>query len=87
MKLEELLMIAGGVFPEVLDSWDEDNQRDVDAGDTLALFVVRELHDVYEPCVEPLRNLRQAKHVIERAISDLRKVSDSLDDEIYKRTK
>lgn len=86
MKFDELLMVVGEVFPEVLDSYDKDSQRDVDAGDTLALFVVRELHDVYEPCVDPLRNLRNAKHVIERAISDLRKVSDSFENEIYRKT-
>ena len=84
LTLDDIIEIAADAYPTELDvirnSWDSRRQLPVNgAGDTLALFIVCELKDVYAPDASDHDKLAEAVRVIERAQSDISAVANALD--------
>lgn len=80
MKLTELLEIASEGYPDkALEQYfdaDEDRVFDKDndggrLGDTLALFIVRELKDVYDSAASDLDQLQTAMDALGKAENEL----------------
>ena len=83
MKLNEIIKIANEGYPDgyLAVYWDFKNEciLDKEGGDTLALFIVRELQDTYDPKLNDKQQLSEARIAIDNAIDSLMDVGDQLD--------
>ena len=89
MTLDELIAIAntaydagGGdcIIAQIWAGRDEDNRVGDDCGDTLAMFVVRELRDVYDPAASDAEQLKTADRAMMSAYRQLMDVSVAFSD-------
>ena len=82
MTLNDLIRIAARHYPDelLLDYWDEKAGRPVrkDAGDSLAFFIVNELHSIYDSSAPSEEQLGNASAALGKAICELAKVRDAL---------
>lgn len=82
MTLQSILEIADAHYPDgmILAHWDtlKGKPRTRSAGDTLALFVVNEIYETYDPRATDARQLHEAARVIQRAIDELVAVQGAL---------
>ncbi len=90
MKFETLLEITNAHYPDdqIIDHWDRDRQQPVshdEEGDTLALFIVRELRATFDPDAPDVDQLESAVGVLEKAFVELGKVRVGLMAEFLKR--
>jgi len=69
--------IANAAYPDGLVG--QCAEDDAEHGDTLALFIARELKDVRTQGVAPAEQFRIARDAIETAIRELEAVADALD--------
>ena len=78
MKLNDLIRLADRHYPDgsVARCWDFRRSEPVDAGagDTLALFIARELADTFDPERLSLNHLDAAEIALAKAAEDLRLV-------------
>ncbi|NUN50098.1 MAG: hypothetical protein HUU15_14815 [Candidatus Brocadiae bacterium] len=76
MKLRTLIKIASDSYPDgaVLDSY----ERGEAAGDTLALFVAREIAETFEAGETTAHQLRRAISVMEKAHGEIGEVLSGL---------
>lgn len=82
LTIEELLAIANKYYPDCMLSRDEE---EID-GDTLALFIVREIKDTFDPCASVEDQLEEAARVMTRAESELHELITGLENEVYLRS-
>ena len=90
MKFETLLEIANAKYPddEIVQHWDPKRQEPVSQdleGDTLALFIVRELHATFDADATDTAQVETAASVIGQAIIELDHVKVGLMAELLKR--
>jgi len=82
MTLNEIVRLAARHYPEelLLEYWDEEAGSPVlkDAGDSLAYFVVNELHSVYDSSATDLEQLGNAAAAMGKAARELARVRDGL---------
>lgn len=86
MTLVELLAIANKGYPDQAtslaynpeDGAEPDGAVEACIGDTLALFVVRELRETFDPDADSQAQTIEAIRVIEKAINDLQGVVDAI---------
>lgn len=82
MTLNQLVCRAALAYPEaaVLDCWDTDRERPRrrDTGDTLALFVARELKDTFDPDASEGIQIATAVKAMQRAADELQAVAHAL---------
>jgi hypothetical protein len=82
VKLIEILERADSAYPDgmILAHWDARRNRPFarSQGDTLALFVVRELYETYIPDATDAEQLDEAARVIDRATLELASISEAL---------
>ncbi|MFA7254356.1 MAG: hypothetical protein WC107_07475 [Patescibacteria group bacterium] len=83
MKLEKLLKIADSGYPDtgMIKQASEIGEA---CGDTLAVFVVRELRDTFEPKSINALQLQRARRVVRTAINDLTCVHTAIDEAMQK---
>lgn len=84
MTLNQILCAAAAVYPDawLLEYWDIEKQQPAanrDAGDVLALFVVRELAATFDPKASDDKQLRTAAHLMKNAAKDLRAIAYTLE--------
>ncbi len=85
MTLNQLVLRAATVYPDgqVLDCWDSSKQRprrSSKGGDTLALFIARELADTYDSEADDGTQIATAAKAMQTATDDLQAVAQSLSD-------
>lgn len=84
MTLNQLIVRAAIAYPEaaVLDCWDMGRERPLkrDNGDTLALFVARELRDTFDPQAEEATQIATAVRAMQTAADELQRVAHALSD-------
>lgn len=83
MTLNQVIKAANRHYPDgLLDAcWDYANERPrtaSKAGDTLALFIVRELRDVYNPEASTEEQIKEAHRAMECAAEELHEVARGL---------
>lgn len=79
MILKELIVLAGKGYPDGLDRYfDEELVEEVDAGDTLAEFIVRELVGTFDINASGEAQLDEAIRVMSTAVQELTSVVDVL---------
>lgn len=83
MMLNEIMEIAAECYPDrsIESYWDPAQQRvygGADCGDTLALFIVRELRDTYDAELPSEEQIEEAIRVMDRAREDIKGVIDGL---------
>jgi hypothetical protein len=82
MTLFKLIARASAGYPDnyLLECFDtERNKVDVEAnGDTLALFIVSEICETFEPNVDDVDQIAQAQNVLQQAIEELTSVQKAL---------
>jgi len=82
MTLNQLIVRAAVAYPEaaVLDCWDMARERPSkrDSGDTLALFVARELKDTFDPDASEAIQIATAVRAMQRAADELQAVAHAL---------
>jgi hypothetical protein len=75
MKFDALLAVADAAYPDgaILRHWNRADQRPERGpmGDTLALFIVIELFETFDPKATDEEQLREGLRVLHRAILDL----------------
>ena len=89
MTLNQLIVRAAIAYPDaaVLDCWDthrEEPRRD-SGGDTLALFVARELKDTFDPEADEATQIATAVRAMQNAADELQAVAHSLSDMAVRR--
>ena len=91
MTLNDLIKITNEGYPDgyLAMYWnfeDEDVNQDPTnkLGDTLALFLVRELKDTYDPDMTDAEQLREAQYAIDNALDQLLDVRNELDKVLVK---
>jgi hypothetical protein len=85
MDINQIIKLANVRYPGgVLDAhwnWEAKKPR-INAAygenDTLALFIVREISETYDPDASDLQQMAEAYRVILRGISDMESVADEL---------
>jgi hypothetical protein len=88
MKLNELIRIVSAAYPDGLlavEYWDfkrECPRRNLEGGDTLALFIALELKDTYDADASGKQQIETALRTIERAQVDLEQVIKALYNEL-----
>ncbi len=75
MTLAELIQIADETYPDGLVARAHKGE---DVGDTLALFIVRELSDVHDPDSSDAEQTAVACRALEAAINELQAVCNAL---------
>ena len=81
MKLSEIIAIASRAYPDsAVQAYFEDLEGQ--HGDTLAEFIVRELHDVHDANAGSQDQLSEAAKAIRRARDELDNVLAALEGEI-----
>ena len=83
MNLNDLIKEAARVYPDelLLQYWDDEKQQPKDnpnAGDTLALFIVREIADTYDPNIPDDEQLVIAIGAMNRAANEIERVANLL---------
>lgn len=82
MTPRDIVRLAARHYPEeiLLHYWDEKAGRPVlkDAGDSLAFFIVNELHSVYDSSATDSEQLGNAAAALGKAARELAKVRDGL---------
>ena len=82
MKLAELIAAANKAYPDGLieQSFNPDTGKAKDgAGDTLALFIVRELSETFDPEASDEDQIKEAVRVLNTAINELSGVRDTFE--------
>ncbi len=83
MRLNGLVLIANRAYPDpegwIFANWDPkcEEPRPQITGDTLAAFIVREIHGSYDSEESDKQQLATAANAIDRAMKELRKVRDA----------
>ena len=90
MFLNDLIRIIDAAYPDSLiqqnwDFQDECPKADAETGDTLAVFIVQEIADTFEPDADDSEQLAGALRVIHQAIDDLEAVASALNRRIIKK--
>ena len=85
MTLNEIVVRAASAYPEeyILEYWDMEDagpRDNPDAGDTLAEFIARELHDTYDPDAGDAEQVATAVRAVQRAADELQLVAHALSD-------
>ena len=75
MTLAQLIQIADEAYPDGLVAGAHKGE---DVGDTLALFIVRELADIYDPDASDAEQTAGACRALGTAINELQAVCDAL---------
>jgi hypothetical protein len=81
MKLAELITAASKFYPDnyLLHYFDVDNERILAGqGDTLALFIVQELVDTFDPDADDDSQINEAIVRVDAAVRELQAVSHGL---------
>ncbi len=76
MTLDEIIQMANKAYPDGLVA---KAHKGEDAGDTLALFIVRELADIYEPDASDAEQAAAANGAMGSAIDELQAVCSALE--------
>ncbi len=76
MTLDEIIQMADEAYPDGLVARAHKGE---DVGDTLALFIVRELTDIYDPDASDAEQAAAASGAMETAINELRGVCTALE--------
>lgn len=73
MKLDDLIKIVSAGYPDdlVQEYYFMDNKETPEIGDTLALFISREVKDTYDEAATDLEQLLEVHRAIERAQLEL----------------
>ncbi len=90
MFLNDLIRIINKAYPDDLiqqnwDFQDECPNADAETGDTLAVFIVQEIADTFEPDADDGEQMAGALRVIHQAIDDLEAVATALNRGIIKK--
>jgi hypothetical protein len=89
MKLNDLVFRAAVAYPEaiVLECWDANREqpRSDNCGDTLALFVARELKDTFDPDADETSQIATAISAMQRGADELQAVAHALSDMAVRR--
>jgi hypothetical protein len=90
MFLNDLIRIINKAYPDDLiqQNWnfeDECPNADAETGDTLAVFIVQEIADTFEPDADDGEQMAGALRVIHQAIDDLEAVATALNRGIIKK--
>jgi len=84
MKLNDLIFRAAVAYPEaaVLDCWNSDREqpRRDNGGDTLALFVARELYGTFDPQADEATQIATAVNAMQTAADELQAIAHALSD-------
>lgn len=85
MTLTEMIEKAATAYQDalILEYYDSKRQRprkNANAGDTLALFIVNELADVFDPEGTDEEQVAEATRALDRAAQDIREVIDALNE-------
>ena len=84
MTLNQLVCRAAMAYPEaaIIDCWDTQREKPKkhDGGDTLALFVARELKDTFDPAADDATQVATAVRAIQTAVDELQGVAHALSD-------
>ena len=83
MKLAELIQIVDEAYPDGLVARAHKGE---DVGDTLALFIVRELADIYDPDASDAEQTAGACRAMGTAIDELQAVCNALENLPQQRT-
>jgi hypothetical protein len=79
MKLETILTIANRSYPDdMIDKYAKNPHRN--HGDTLALFIVREITDTYEMGAPDKEQLAQARKCLGMALREMGRVEKALEE-------
>jgi len=83
MKLAEIISAAASAYPDGVlhrcrDAGNVCVAGDSGGGDTLALFIVRELRDTYDPEADDAEQVATAVNALETARADLRGAMDAI---------
>lgn len=81
MQFSEIIEIADGSYPEGMIG--ETYRQRRNCGDTLALFICRELSAVYDAAADDATQLRTAQNALHTAIRELQDVSHALSQALY----
>ncbi len=76
MTLAELIQIVDEAYPDRLVARAHKGE---DVGDTLALFIVREFADIYDPDASDAEQAAAASGAVETAIDELQAVCSALE--------
>ncbi len=76
MTLDEIIQVADEAYPDGLVARAHKGE---DAGDTLALFIVRELGDIYDPDASDAEQAAAASGALETAVNELQAVCGALE--------
>ncbi len=76
MTLDEIIQMADEAYPDGLVAR---THKGEDAGDTLALFIVREFADIYDPDASDAEQVVAASGAMETAINELQAVCSALE--------
>ncbi len=76
MTLDEIIQMADEAYPDGLVARAHKGE---DVGDTLALFIVRELTDIYDPDASDAEQAAAARGALETAINELQAVCGALE--------
>ena len=86
MTLTEIIKIASAGYPDnyLMNYWDEENDcvkpdTKNELGDTLALFIVRQIKDTYDPDNTNVEQLRETQRTLDDAINEIMDVHFELD--------
>lgn len=81
MKLEELMAIVDKGYGDgnLLEYFNKSQKERDNGGDTLALFIVREIEDTFEPTMTDSAQLDEAVIAIDNAVDQLMDVRFALD--------
>jgi hypothetical protein len=87
VSINELIAIVSKSYPDncVQDVYrNEYENADILVGDTLAVFIARELHETFDPDASDRDQLETAQRKIETAMHELRGVVLGIADELAK---
>lgn len=80
MDLNQIIACAATAYPDelILAYWDKDARQPVDnpdAGDTLALFIVREIKDTFDPAATDVQQVETVIDALTRASNEIERVA------------
>lgn len=89
MFLNDLIRIVDKAYPEgqIRENWNFEDEcpAEKQTGDTLAVFIVQEIADTFEPEAEDGEQMAGALRVIHQAIDDLDRVANALNRRIVRK--
>lgn len=80
MTLDEVIQVADKAYDSMDEAIIQAVETNESNGDTLALFVARELKDVFDTSVSPEKNVREMTRAMDSAIRQLEAVRSALED-------